>query len=231
MNQDVRVKKCSKCQEVKSIIEFHKKYNTKDGLCCWCKKCNNQDNLQRYFQNRIKYKTQMLKRYYETRIEQNKKSREWHKYNKEKCNKLSLLWYYNNIERSRNNKNKWNKQKRKNDPNFRLLSSVRIQMANGLKMIRKSKHTLQYVDLTIDELWRHFESRFTPIMTRENYGKVWQIDHIIPVSFFNLNDIVERQQCYHWTNLQPLDKTENVNIKKDRIDHPTQLCKNLPLCV
>ena len=44
-------------------------------------------------------------------------------------------------------------------------------------------------------------------------GKI-HIDHIIPISYFDLEKIEEQQKCFHYTNLQPLWAEEN--IRKNR---------------
>ena len=62
----------------------------------------------------------------------------------------------------------------------------------------------------------YLESKFTKEMTWENYGKFWHIDHIIPIDVFNLLDINEQLMAFHWSNLQPLQATENI-IKSNKI--------------
>ncbi len=47
-------------------------------------------------------------------------------------------------------------------------------------------------------------------MTWENYGKVWEIDHIIPCSRFDLSKEGEQKKCFHYSNLQPLFKTTDI---------------------
>ena len=37
----------------------------------------------------------------------------------------------------------------------------------------------------------------------------WEIDHIIPCSFFNLKDSVEQYMCFRYQNLQPLWQPDN----------------------
>jgi hypothetical protein len=46
-------------------------------------------------------------------------------------------------------------------------------------------------------------------MNWNNHGIYWEIDHIIPCSRFNLEDEEQQKQCFHYSNLQPLTKTEN----------------------
>ena len=66
------------------------------------------------------------------------------------------------------------------------------------------------------ELRKWLSHQFTSEMTWENYGYVWHIDHVVPVQFFDLDHDLEREACFHWTNLKPLLKEENLS-KSDRI--------------
>lgn len=46
-------------------------------------------------------------------------------------------------------------------------------------------------------------------MTRENYGSIWDIDHIVPLAAFTLSDPAQLQKALHFTNLQPMFKKHN----------------------
>ena len=47
-------------------------------------------------------------------------------------------------------------------------------------------------------------------MSWNNYGfDTWHIDHIIPCDKFDLTDPKQQEQCFHYTNLQPLWAIEN----------------------
>ena len=49
-------------------------------------------------------------------------------------------------------------------------------------------------------------------MTWNNYGyKGWHIDHIIPLSAFDLADREQFLKACHFTNLQPLRAEENFS--------------------
>lgn len=59
------------------------------------------------------------------------------------------------------------------------------------------------------ELMEHLQRQFKLGMNWNNYGKVWEIDHIKPTSLFNLVEEAQQKACFHYTNLQPLFKWEN----------------------
>ena len=61
--------------------------------------------------------------------------------------------------------------------------------------------------------------QFEPGMTWDNLGKgegKWQIDHIIPCSYFDLTKEENQRICFNYRNLQPLWAKEN-NSKKAKV--------------
>jgi hypothetical protein len=50
-------------------------------------------------------------------------------------------------------------------------------------------------------------------------GGVWEIDHIKPCASFDLTDIKQQKECFHYTNLQPLFKTSDIAKSFGYIDH------------
>ena len=56
-------------------------------------------------------------------------------------------------------------------------------------------------------------------MTWDNWGKVWEIDHIKPLSSYKYESIEEDsfKECWSLDNLRPLDKLENIR-KYNKVD-------------
>lgn len=58
----------------------------------------------------------------------------------------------------------------------------------------------------------HLGAQFTPAMSWENWGDVWELDHIKPLSSFryeSLDDPLFRE-CWALRNLRPLPREENA---------------------
>jgi hypothetical protein len=98
------------------------------------------------------------------------------------------------------------------DPINRMVFNTRKAIGYHLNSRgRKKRHsTMTYIGCSGIELMAHLEKQFKPGMTWENYGPVWWIDHLRPVTTFNLLDEGEQRKCFHYTNLQPMFKIENI---------------------
>jgi len=89
------MKKCSKCGELKSFSEFHKKKCSKDGLQSQCKKC-----IKEYRKEYRKNNKDRIKEYRENNKEKIKeRQKEYRENNKEKINKQQKEYYENNYVR------------------------------------------------------------------------------------------------------------------------------------
>ncbi len=101
-------------------------------------------------------------------------------------------------------------------------------MSNKVNQMVKDKSYDSWVNCvpyTLKELMDHLEKQFRPGMSWENYGPIWHIDHIRPVSWFTFDskDDPQFKECWALTNLQPLFKQENL-AKSDRYEGgPTTL--------
>lgn len=128
----------------------------------------------------------------------------------------SLAWYYKNWERSRAQNQAYIKKRLKNDPIFKLVWNLRGRIHSALSGKRKAFKTIALLGCSPNFLRSHLETAFKKghskygTMTWENYGSVWHVDHIRPCASFDLSNPEQQKECFHYSNLQPLFATENL---------------------
>lgn len=74
---------------------------------------------------------------------------------------------------------------------------------------RKAGSAVKDLGCTLMELMDHLESKFQDGMNWENYGE-WHIDHIKPLSMFDLTNEEDFKIAVHYKNLQPLWAIDNL---------------------
>lgn len=88
---------------------------------------------------------------------------------------------------------------------------AKVLKVSGLK---KTETIVKLLGCTVSEFKKYIEEKFYnniktgETMSWNNYGK-WHIDHVKPCKSFDLRELKQREQCFHWTNLQPLWAEEN----------------------
>lgn len=66
---------------------------------------------------------------------------------------------------------------------------------------------------SIDFFKLHIESQFEIGMSWDNWGHTigkWSIDHIVPMTAFDLTVKEQVAKCCHYTNLRPMWQSDNV---------------------
>jgi len=214
---------CSKCGELKDVVEFGKVKANKDGYNGQCKICvaeyqkehyeNNKDEqsekAKEYYQNNKEEILEKAKEYYGNNKEERRTyKKEYYGNNKEKMNKKSK-------EYSKNNRDKINKTRRTyiSSENAKIanLSRCRILLAVKAGGAKKCASTKKLLGCTIIFYREYIESKFTKGMTWENQGNVgWHFDHIRPCNSFHLQDPAQQYACFNYTNIQPLWATTAI---------------------
>ena len=69
---------------------------------------------------------------------------------------------------------------------------------------------MELLDCSVEFVKEWLKSQFAPGMSWDNMGKHWHIDHFVPVTSFNLEIKEEQNKCFHWSNMQPLTKEQNL---------------------
>ena len=84
----------------------------------------------------------------------------------------------------------------------------------------KSDTTVNYLDCDIETLRKWLKFCFSDDkMTIENHGIYWHIDHVIPVSKFNLKNDAEARLCFSYLNLMPLRNSREVESARQLLEH------------
>ena len=209
------MKECIKCSTSKEITDFPKSGN----ICKACKKVY----LQKYYQeNRDKIINLEKDKYYKNREDKIKKQKEYtnlrkdevskylKEYRKIKKDELSekrKLYDEKNKERINEKRRQRYKERIKTDLDFKLKKIHRNLLKRVLRY-KKHEKTSILLGYTSLELKENIESKFKDGMCWDNYGK-WEIDHIIPVSHFDLQN-THPSVVNSLDNLQPLWKHENI---------------------
>lgn len=188
------MKICPKCQIEKEFSCFSKDKNRKDGYNCYCKECNNK----------------WFKEYRKLNSEKDKiRVNTWYAKNKEKRIKAINNYRENNIEKVRKFRAKYNRERRKTDPLFKLTFYLRSRMGgifHKRNIIKKNKSS-ELLGAPYKTVMEYIEKQFTSEMNWENYGTYWNVDHKIPLAMGKTEE--ELKLLFHYSNLQPMICSEN----------------------
>lgn len=121
------------------------------------------------------------------------------------------VWREKNREEVRKYSRRWNREKYRSDTNFRLRSLLRHRLWTALSETVKTGSAIRDLGCSVDELKAHIEDQFQPGMTWDNWTiDGWHIDHIKPLSSFDLADRKQLKEACHYSNLQPLWAEDNL---------------------
>lgn len=203
-------KSCSKCLILKDPQFFYTDKSKKDGLSSYCKECRIKQTKQHKKDNREKVLENQRRHYQENKVEIRKKQKLYNKNNKEKISLISKKWRDSNKDHSRAYFRKYKKNRKQVNPLYKIKENLRNRLYYALNAKRwnKNTHFNEYTGCTLEELKTHIEKQFKNDMTWENYGSVWQLDHIKNLA--SAKDEKELYKYSHYTNLQPLTKKEHL---------------------
>jgi hypothetical protein len=153
------------------------------------------------------------KRYRENKELKNQQAREYYEKNRDKIRAQRAEFHLKNPN---NRKEQQKKRREKPDIKFELTLRRRAR-----RCLIHGPRCMEYLGCSIDFLKEWFKFQFNLIdenMTLENHGSYWEIDHVKPVSSFDLKNEDDVKKCFHWTNVSPLEKSLN----KKKSDNYTQ---------
>lgn len=125
------------------------------------------------------------------------------------------LEYFHNYDKNNRDKiNKYKRNKINSDLQFRLACNLRGRLRRALTKRYKAGSAIRDLGCSIEQLKSWLMYQFQPGMTWDNYGE-WHIDHVKPLSSFDLTDREQLLEACNWYNLQPLWAWENLR-KSDK---------------
>lgn len=195
------MKVCPKCGESKHEDEFHRCKSYKDGLYYICKKCAMIAKM---------------------RYKRSERGRERDKiYRQSPKGKIKGLEIRRKMTLSGKDKS-YQRDRYHNDLSFRIGNRLRSRFycAVRAQLSNKKQHTLDFLGCSLEELKKHLENQFVEGMSWDNWGNecdCWNIDHIIPCSYFDLTKEEDQRICFNFRNLQPLWRKENCGIKNNKV--------------
>lgn len=137
--------------------------------------------------------------------------RRYRKQNGETISERKRKWFVENQKEM----TKKQCERRRTDPQFKLAAILRTRLGHAIRGRSKNGSAVHDLGCTIEELKAHLESLFQPDMSWDNFGRIpgvkcWEVDHITPLSSFDLTIREQFLQAAHYTNLQPLWAIDNM---------------------
>jgi hypothetical protein len=151
------------------------------------------------------------------------RARRWAEANREKSNSIKRAWADRNPEKvaasraaksgteeQRLYKRTWQANALKSNVQYRVMQTCRDRMNKALCRKTKTSSTIELLGCSADEFRAHLESQWKPGMSWQNHTiDGWHVDHIRPLSSFDLTDPEQQKAAFHYTNCQPLWAAEN----------------------
>lgn len=146
----------------------------------------------------------------------------WRQNNKKQKTATDKAWRIANPDRVRLTQNEYIKHRSAVDPCFKIARDLRHRLNEALKTNQKVGSAVRDLGCSIEEFKLHLEAKFHnnpetgKPMTWDNHTvRGWHIDHIRPLSSFDLTDRTQFLDACHYTNMQPLWWRDNI-VKGDK---------------
>lgn len=162
--------------------------------------------------SRAEYKRQWKLNNREREKENNKR---WYEANKLNVSARKAAFYLDNAEKEKQRSKDFYRNnplaKRPKTPNQRMVANVRSKISALMAGSQKRSKSTKYLGCTFEHLRSHIESQFVDGMSWDNYGvNGWHVDHIKPLSAFDLSVESNMYLAWNYTNLRPLWAKDNL---------------------
>ena len=181
------------------VLEINRKYRE-----------NNKEKTKKYYSDNREKILCNHRRYYKKNAKaMNTRMQKYYRDNREKV--LQQCKKYRERPDVKTRKNTRHVERRRTEPNYKLITNMRSRLWEAMKGKSKSTSTMKLVGCTIEFLKQYLENQFVDGMTWDNYGPVWHCEHMLPCESFDFTDPEQQRRCFHYTNLQPMFAPENIS--------------------
>ena len=118
----------------------------------------------------------------------------------------------------------YQKSRRQSDIQFKLIGNLRSRLNQCIK--QKSQTTKDLIGIPFPMFMNWIEFQLPAGYLIGDLGKKLHIDHVIPLTAYNLNDETHLQQAMSWVNLQPLEASKNQS-KSNSINPWLAVCQEV----
>ena len=140
-------------------------------------------------------------------------------YNEKRERKLQYQKLY--AKQNRTVINNYEKNKRKTDFNYKIAYNIRVRTNRAFKSLKNKMNTL--LGCSNSHLRKWIIYQLYGLMTSENYGTIWCLDHCIPLKKTNENDLYKYTT---WINLRPMNIKYNIS-RGSKIDNRLYLMQEI----
>jgi hypothetical protein len=197
--------------ERKNISQMNKK-SKQNGVMTDCITSGTEEqsykNECRDIQHKKEYQKIYGKKYRHENIERIKYiDNLWRQKNKDYIKKYNKQWRTENKEWIK----KYHRDRKKNDVNYRIVCNLRTRLNSAIVNNYKSGSAVKDLGCSVIKFKQYIESMWKLGMSWDNWSRTgWHLDHIKPLSSFNLSRKEELLKSCHYTNYQPLWAEENL---------------------
>lgn len=93
--------------------------------------------------------------------------------------------------------------------NFLKKKQLQQQLNRFYSSSMPCKELTNIIGISRLDFEKFIEIHFIEEMNKQNYGEIWQLDHVIPIHLFDLSDINSINLCFNYMNIIPLYKRDN----------------------
>lgn len=214
------LKRCNICGVEKPATSehFYARAASKDGLAHRCKGCARADSIAWSAENAARRAVRDAKYQRDNREKINKRKLDWARKNAERVKQQKRASADRLREEQRERKNAAARERYATDPLAKLDVLFSAGVRRSLRDGKAGRSWESLVGYTVVDLKRHIERQFASGMSWESYqdGRI-HIDHIRPMSSFDLSSMDQFRDCWSLSNLRPLWAFDNLSKGSRRL--------------